>query len=144
MQWRWGSQSVKCLLNRFLIRIPNRKIHHKGFVSSKLDEVIWFYDDLIMIIDIPKEINDLEWTTIGELHLKIIDGIFFHVFWVALWIATGSMQIPLSSGHLSLPFREQQSDEIDMNATIWGPYIEIACVSSQRAIGRRNWWTCLN
>lgn len=35
-------------------------MHHKGFVSSKLDEAIWFYDDLMMIINIPKEIKDLE------------------------------------------------------------------------------------
>ena len=33
-----------------------------------------------MIIDIPKEINDLEWNTICELHLKIIDGNSFSSF----------------------------------------------------------------
>ena len=64
-------------VTQILIRIPNRKIHQKGFVSSKLDEAIWFYDDLMMIIDISKEINDLEWNTTCELHLKIIDGNFF-------------------------------------------------------------------
>lgn len=32
-----------------------------------------------MIIDIPKEIKDLEWNTICELHLKIIDGKFFSI-----------------------------------------------------------------
>lgn len=66
-------------------------MHHKEFVSSKLDEAIWFYDDLMMIINIPKEIKDLEWNTIWELHLKIIDGkICFKCFG---WLC-GSQQAP--------------------------------------------------
>ena len=72
-------------------------------------------------VDIPKDMNNLEWNTICERHLKMIDDSFlFQSFWaLALWIARGSMQIPLSSGHLSLPGGSQQSDEINWLVISW-------------------------